>query len=126
MSETITEKAKDAVGGLTSNGDSLAKRLLIPAAAGVGTLAATYGASKAPSLLGNKLMPLIEDRSSDELAEVGQQAASKLGGGGGAGGAIASVAGKALSKGGGGGAGRKKTRRLPIQRWTDVAVPVET
>jgi hypothetical protein len=40
------------------------------------------------------------------------------------------LAGKLLSKaidaGGGGGSGGKKTRRLPIQRWTDVAVPVET
>jgi hypothetical protein len=40
------------------------------------------------------------------------------------------LAGKLLSKaidaGGGGGNGGKKTRRLPIQRWTDVAVPVET
>jgi uncharacterized membrane protein len=39
------------------------------------------------------------------------------------------IAGKALSKalpggGGGGGSGGKKTRRLPIQRWTDIAVPV--
>jgi hypothetical protein len=41
------------------------------------------------------------------------------------------LGGKLLSKaleggGGGGGSGGKKTRRLPIQRWTDVAVPVET
>src|SRR3954470_18217280 len=40
------------------------------------------------------------------------------------------LAGKLLSKaidaGGGAGNGGKKTRRLPIQRWTDVAVPVET
>jgi len=39
------------------------------------------------------------------------------------------LAGKALSKLSGGGSssesGGKKTRRLPIQRWTDVAVPVE-
>src|SRR5206468_13004673 len=36
--------------------------------------------------------------------------------------------GKLMSKamgGGGGSSGGKKTRRLPIQRWTDVAVPVE-
>jgi uncharacterized membrane protein len=50
-------------------------------------------------------------------------AKSGLGGGGGFGG----IAGKALSKavGGGSGSGGKKTRRLPIQRWTDVAVPVD-
>jgi uncharacterized membrane protein len=32
---------------------------------------------------------------------------------------------KALDAAGGGGSGGKKTRRLPIQRWTDVAVSVE-
>jgi uncharacterized membrane protein len=36
---------------------------------------------------------------------------------------LGKVASKALP--GGGGGGQKKTRRLPIQRWTDVAVPVE-
>ena len=42
------------------------------------------------------------------------------------------LAGKLLSKalggrgaGGGGGSGGKKTRRLPIQRWTDIAVPAD-
>jgi uncharacterized membrane protein len=33
---------------------------------------------------------------------------------------------KAIDAGGGGGSGGKKTRRLPIQRWTDVAVPIDT
>jgi uncharacterized membrane protein len=36
---------------------------------------------------------------------------------------LGTVAGKAAEKLGGG--GKKKTRRLPIQRWTDVAVPVD-
>src|ERR1700757_2825884 len=43
------------------------------------------------------------------------------------------LAGKLMSRalgdggaGGGGGSGGKKTRRLPIQRWTDVAVPIDT
>src|SRR5262249_59315964 len=46
-------------------------------------------------------------------------------GGGGGWGALGKVASKALPGGGGGGGGGKKPRRLPIQRWTDVAVPVE-
>src|SRR5919202_6662735 len=53
---------------------------------------------------------------------MGKYAMSKLGGQGG--GVLGSVASKALGKGGKGG-GRAKTRRLPIQRWTDVAVPVQ-
>jgi uncharacterized membrane protein len=127
MSETITEKAEAVKDAVTPNGggQSLAMKLLIPAAAGIGTLAATYGASKAPSLLRDKVMPRLEEKGSDELAEVGKDAASKMSGGGG----LAGMAGKAASAvtgGGGGGGGREKTRRLPIQRWTDVAVPVET
>ena len=72
------------------------KELLLPAATTAATAAvATIAKHKAPEL--------------------------KLGGGG------LDAIGKAASKvipGTGGGA-HKKTRRLPIQRWTDVAVPVE-
>src|SRR5436190_3946276 len=60
----------------------------------------------------------------EELGRKGAEGAKKQLTGGGAG-----LAGKAASKllGGGGGGGQSggKTRRLPIQRWTDVAVPVE-
>src|SRR5262249_700671 len=41
------------------------------------------------------------------------------------GGGLGKVASKLLPGAGGGGGSGKKTRRLPIQRWTDVAVPVE-
>jgi uncharacterized membrane protein len=40
-------------------------------------------------------------------------------------GTVASGASKLIPGKGGGGGKQKKTRRLPIQRWTDVAVPVE-
>jgi uncharacterized membrane protein len=42
-------------------------------------------------------------------------------------GVVGKVAGSVVDKvtGGGGGGKGKKTRRLPIQRWTDVAVPVD-
>jgi uncharacterized membrane protein len=132
MSETVTEKAgevTDKAGEATeqvgSNGNGLnAKKFLIPAAAGVGTLAATYAASKAPSLFKDKVVPRLEEKGSEEVAKVGKQAASNLTSGGGVLGAVAGkVAGVASGKSGG---GREKTRRLPIQRWTDVAVPVET
>ena len=121
MSDTVTEQAKDKTEEVTPDGNgSLAKKLLIPAAAGVGTLAATYAASKAPGLLRDKVMPKMEERGGEEVAKVGKEAASKLSD---QGGILGAVAGKATGMSGG---GREKTRRLPIQRWTDIAVPVET
>jgi uncharacterized membrane protein len=121
MTDTVTEQASEAAEAATPNGDgSLAKRLLLPAAAGVGTLAATYAATKAPGLLREKVMPRLEERAGEEVADVGQEAASKLSE---KGGVLGAVAGKVTGQSGGG--GREKTRRLPIQRWTDVAISVE-
>src|SRR5919199_2566724 len=127
MTETIDE-AKDAVEEQMPGGDDagngnggLGRKLLLPAAAGVGTLAATVAARKAPDLFRERIMPMLENKGSDEAAKIGQDAAQKIGG---KGGVLGAVAGKALG-GGGGGGGREKTRRLPIQRWTDVAVPVQ-
>jgi len=124
MSETVTEEANEVKDKVTPNGNgSMAKKLLIPAAAGIGTLAATYAATKAPGLVKDKVMPRVEEKGSEEAAKIGKQAAGKLTDQGGILGAVAGkVAGAGKSKGG----GREKTRRLPIQRWTDVAVPVAT
>jgi uncharacterized membrane protein len=122
VSDTVTEQAEEATEKVTPNGNgSLAKKLLIPAAAGVGTLAATYAATKAPNLLREKVMPKVEEQAGEEVAQVGKQAASKLSD---QGGVLGAVAGKMT--GGKSGGGREKTRRLPIQRWMDVAVPIET
>ena len=99
------------------------KELLVPAAiSAAGALAATKG----PDLI-HRLTDAAERKGEDEAEDLGQKAAEgakeglKSGKGG--------LAGKALSKvlpgGGGGGGGAKKTRRLPIQRWTDVAVSVD-
>jgi uncharacterized membrane protein len=123
MSETV-EETKDAIeeeAAPAGNGSrSLGRKLLIPAAAGVGTLAATVAARKGPELIRDRILPRLEDKGSDEAAKIGQDAASKIGGQGGILGAVASkAAGRAR------GGGREKTRRLPIQRWTDVAVPVQ-
>jgi uncharacterized membrane protein len=112
--EGVTEKAKNALSG---NGNGLARKLIVPAAAGVGTLVAGYAAKKGPDIWRGQVLPKLEDKGSDEAASIGKQAAQKLKGQGG-------LAGKVASTMGGGGGG-KKTRRLPIQRWTDVAVPVE-
>jgi uncharacterized membrane protein len=122
MSDTVTEEVGEATEKVTPDGNgSLAKKLLIPAAAGLGTLAATYAATKAPGLVKEKVMPRLEAQGGEEVAKVGRQAASKLTD---QGGVLGAVAGKVTGQSGGG--GREKTRRLPIQRWTDVAVPVET
>ena len=95
------------------------KEIAIPAAA------AAVAAGAAPKLV-RSLTQSAEDKGEREASTLGQKLAEGakqgLGGGGG-------LAGKALSKLSGGGSssesGGKKTRRLPIQRWTDVAVPVE-
>ena len=117
--EDVQEAAEDENVGNGNGG--LAKKLLIPAAAGVGTLAATMAARKAPDLIKEHVMPRLEERGADEAEKVGERAASRLQG---QGGIVGAAAGKAREKLGGAG-GKEKTRRLPIQRWTDVAVPVQ-
>jgi uncharacterized membrane protein len=116
-----------ADGGDQSGGSILealkTKEVLVPAAlSAVGAVAA----SKGPDLV-RRLVDATQQKSESEAEELGEKAAegakSKLGGGGGV---VGKVASKALGGGGGGGSGQKKTRRLPIQRWTDVAVPVAT
>ena len=113
----VAEEAKEKVRG-DSNG-SLAKRLVVPAAAGLGSLAATYAVRKGPELLKGKL----EQEGGKEATKVGKQAAQRLKSDGGA---VGKIAGKAAEKlGGGGGDSSGKTRRLPIQRWTDIAAPID-
>jgi uncharacterized membrane protein len=95
----------------------MSKEVVIPAlatAAGVVAYAARKGAADA----GGKL-----EGEAQRLGEQGAEGAKK-GLSSGVGSALGSLASKALSRGGGGKA--KKTRRLPIQRWTDVAAPVAT
>jgi uncharacterized membrane protein len=128
MAQNETEKVQDVVeeGKEKLSGDgngSIAKRLIVPAAAGLGSLAATYAVRKGPDLLKDRVKPKLEDKGSEEAAKVGKKAAQKLQS---EGGPMAKVAGKAAEKlGGGGGESKGKTRRLPIQRWTDIAAPVD-
>jgi uncharacterized membrane protein len=126
--ENVAEQGKDKLSGNGNGNGNLAKKFLLPAAAGVGTIAATYAVRKAPDLFREQLLPKLEDRGSDEAAKVGKEAVGKMtGGDGGGSGVMGKVAGKVVDKvtPGGGGGKNKKTRRLPIQRWTDVAVPVD-
>src|SRR5215212_8525553 len=127
------ENVKDKVtGNADNNGDAggggdLAKKILMPAAAGLGTLAATYAARKAPDLLREKLQPKLEEKGADEAKKVGQKAAEQMEDSGGPMGKIVGkTLGKATGGGGGGSDSKGKTRRLPIQRWTDVAAPIAT
>jgi len=121
------EQVKDKVTqGQNGSGASrlLSKEILIPAAATAGIAAAAgLAATKGPDLK-NKLVGTAKD-SAEELGKAGAAGAKEeITGGGGPLGAVAGAAKKLLPGGGGGGKG-KKTRRLPIQRWTDVALPLD-
>jgi uncharacterized membrane protein len=102
------------------------KEFLLPAAiSAVGAVAAAKG----PPLM-RRLTDATEGKGEEGAERLGESAArgAKEGLSESSGGGMGGIAAKALSKasgGGGGGSGGKKTRRLPIQRWTDVAVPVE-
>ena len=110
----VQDAAEDAKERITGNSKgSLSRRLIVPAAAGLGSLAATYAVRRGPELLKGKL----EQEGSEEAAKVGKRAAQRLKG---EGGPIGKVAEKL-----GGGDSSGKTRRLPIQRWTDVAAPLD-
>jgi uncharacterized membrane protein len=109
-----TEKVKEAV----SDGSKTKEALTAAAVSAVGALAAAKG----PDLV-RKVVGATEEKGEDQAENLGEKAAEgakkSLGEAGG-------VAGKAASKVmGGGGGGGKKTRRLPIQRWTDVGAPID-
>jgi uncharacterized membrane protein len=117
--EDVVEEGKEKLSG---NGNGSMKRLIVPAAAGLGSLAATYAVRKGPGLLKDRLMPKLEEEGGEEAAKVGKKAAQKLKD---EGGPMGKVAGKVAEKVSGGGDSSGKTRRLPIQRWTDVAAPID-
>jgi len=119
--------SQDNGSGGTGNGLVSAltsKELLVPAAL---SAAGAIVAAKGPDLM-HRLTDSAEEKGEDAAEGLGQKAAE--GAKQGLTGDKAGLAGKAISKvmpggGGGSGSGGKKTRRLPIQRWTDVAVPID-
>jgi len=119
----VTDKAQEAKEQITSNGRGslMSKETLIPAAATALTAAAAGLAMKK----GPDLMRMLGGDAKGQAEELGRKGAE------GAKQALSQgktgIAGAAASKlmGGGGRGKGGKTRRLPIQRWTDVAVPVE-
>jgi uncharacterized membrane protein len=97
----------------------MTKEVAIPAAA-TAAAALAYGARQGASEAKEKV-----EQEAEEVGRHGAEGAKK-GLGGGLGGKLASkVVGGGGGSGGGGGHKPKKTRRLPIQRWTDVAVPID-
>jgi hypothetical protein len=99
------------------------KGVIVPAAIGA---AGALAAGKGPEIV-KGLADTLDGAKDKVEGKVGEKvldtAKDRLETQGGLGGRLLA---KALDAGGGGGSGGKKTRRLPIQRWTDVAVPVET
>ena len=119
VTEQLTNGSKGGAQSLLSG--LMSKEVVIPAVATAASVVA-YAARKGAGE--------VKEKAEGEAEEIGRHGAkgakeSIKGAGGGGLGAIGKVASKALGGGGGGGSA-KKTRRLPIQRFTDVAVPRET
>jgi uncharacterized membrane protein len=97
------------------------KELVLPALGAAGAFALKEG----PQLVQGLTQKLdgakdrVESKVGEEALDTAKDRLSTQGGVGG------KLLSKALDAAGGGGSGGKKTRRLPIQRWTDVAVSVE-
>ena len=116
-----TEEVKDKISPEGNGSGMMSKDKLMPALA----TAAAAAAAGLVATKGPDLVKKLTGEANEEAEELGGKAAEgakkQLGENGG-------LMGKAASKlmGGGGGGSQKggKTRRLPIQRWTDVAVPV--
>src|SRR3954471_2266578 len=116
MADT-TEQLKDTVSN--NDGGSLSKEKILPAlATAAAAAAAGLAATKGPDLL-KKIMGEADDQAEELGGKAADGAKQQLGSSGGpAGQAASTLVGGATQKGG-------KTRRLPIQRWTDVAVPID-
>ena len=143
----MAERAKSGAGSMVdkvknSDGDGVnAKKVLLPAALAAATAAAGYAAA-------TKGGPKLKQAGVGKAEEVAKEAASEAekqggitgfaakalkgagGAGGGGGGMMSGLTQGVTSKLGGGGdkepsTGWGRGRRNPIQRWVDVAVPVE-
>jgi hypothetical protein len=97
------------------------KEVILPALGAAGALAAGKGPQLVQGLAG-KLDGAREQAESKVGEKVLDTAKDRLESQG----LVGRLVAKKLASGGGGGSGGKKTRRLPIQRWTDVAVPIDT
>ena len=118
----VAEQLKEKVSPDGSGQDEgTSKGLLIPAVATVATAAAAGLAVKK----GPDLLKKLKGEAGEEGEELGRKGARGLKEGLASSGGMGKVASKLMGGGGGGAQKGGKTRRLPIQRWTDVAVPVD-
>ena len=108
------EDGRSRLSGLTGNG------VLLPAVATAATAAAAGLAVKK----GPDLLKKLKGEAGEEGEELGRKGAQGLREGLASSGPVGKAASR-LMGGGDGGQKGGKTRRLPIQRWTDVAVPVD-
>jgi uncharacterized membrane protein len=132
QAENLRDKASGNGGGLLSSLTS--KEVVIPIAASAAAAAATYMAKKGPELLKDTVMPKLEEKGKEKAKETAKEATSGAAEGvlerakesGGITGAAAGLVSKVTGgKGDGAPSGTGKGRRLPIQRWTDIAAPLE-
>jgi hypothetical protein len=111
-------KVKDKVEEVADGGFKSKEVLTSAAVSAVGAIAAAKG----PDLV-RRVVGATEEKGENEAEHLGEKAVegAKKGLSG------ADGPGKLASKmlGDGKGGGGKKTRRLPIQRWTDVAAPID-
>jgi hypothetical protein len=112
------EDGRSRLSGLKNSG------VLLPAVATAATAAAAgLAAKKGPDLLKK-----LKGEAAEEGEDVGRKGMEGLKQGLASSGPAGKLASKLMGGGGDGGDGGQKggkTRRLPIQRWTDVAVPVD-
>jgi uncharacterized membrane protein len=123
MTEELKDKVSSNGSGQDGGGSKLTSGVLVPAVATVATAAAAgLAAKKGPDLLKK-----LKGEAGEEGEELGKKGMQGLKEGLAQSGPAGKVASKLMGGGGGDGGAQKggKTRRLPIQRWTDVAVPVD-
>ena len=139
VTENVRDQAENLRDKASSNGggsllSSLAsKEVVIPIAASAAAAAATYMAKKGPGLLKDTVMPKLEEKGKEKAKETAKDATSGAAEGmlekakesGGITGAAAGLVSKLTGGKDGAPSGTGKGRRLPIQRWTDVAAPLE-
>jgi uncharacterized membrane protein len=117
QASNVTGKATSAVGSLAR------KEFVIPLAASAATAAAVFAAKKSGAV--SKASDAGTEKAGEALGRVGRKGLKEaINGNGGPTGVAGSLLSKAVP-GMGGGGGKGKTRRLQIQRYTDIAAPRE-